>query len=110
MLLERPMVLPFFITLADTPVSISTDIFCVCPSAYSLCCLVAQSCPTLATPWIVACQAPLSMGFPRQEYWGVLPVPSPGDLPDPGTKPVSPALQTDSSPLRHQGSYAFFEE
>ena len=40
----------------------------------------------------VACQAPLSMGFPRQEYWSRLPFPSPGDLPDPGIKPLSPAL------------------
>ena len=40
-------------------------------------CLVAQSCPTLATPWTVACQAPLSMGFCRQEYWRGLPFPSP---------------------------------
>ena len=53
-------------------------------------------CPTLATPWTVACQAPLLMGFPRQEYWSELPFPSPEDLPDPGIKPVSPALQADS--------------
>ena len=46
----------------------------------------------------VACQAPLSMVFSRQEYWSGLPFPSPGDLPDPGTKPGSPALQTDSLP------------
>ena len=58
--------------------------------------LVAKSCPTLATPWIAAHQAPLSMGFPRQEYWGGLPFPSPGDLPHPGIKPRSPALQADS--------------
>ena len=48
-----------------------------------------------ATPWTVACQAPLSMGFSRQEYWSGLPCPSPGDLPDPGIRPtslVSPAL------------------
>ena len=45
-----------------------------------------------ATPWTVAHQAPLSMGFPRQEYWSGLPFPSPGNLPYPGTKPVSPAL------------------
>jgi len=48
-----------------------------------------------ATPWTVACQALLSMGFPGQEYWGGLPFPSPGDLPDPGIKPesfASPAL------------------
>ena len=45
-----------------------------------------------ATPWTVACQAPLSMGFPRQEYWSGWPFPSPGDLPDPGIEPASPAL------------------
>ena len=44
-----------------------------------------------ATSWAVAHQAPLSMGFPRQEYWSALPFPPPGDLPDPGIKPVSPA-------------------
>ena len=44
------------------------------------------------TPWTVAHQAPLSMGFSRQEYWSGLPFPSPGDLPDPGIKPTSPAL------------------
>ena len=49
--------------------------------------LVAQSCPTLATPWTVACQAPLSVGFPRQEYWSGLPFPSPRDLPDQGSNP-----------------------
>ena len=48
--------------------------------------LVAKSCPTLATPWTVACQAPLSMGFSTQEYWNGLPFPSPGDLHDPGSK------------------------
>ena len=44
--------------------------------------LVAKSCPTLVTPWAVARQAPLSMGFSRQEYWSGLPFPTPGDLPD----------------------------
>ena len=44
--------------------------------------LVAKSCRILATSWTVACQAPLSMEFPRQNYWGGLPFPSPGDLPD----------------------------
>ena len=58
--------------------------------------LVTKSCPTLATPWTVACRAPLSMGFSRQEYWSGLPFPSSGDLPNPGIKPRSPALQTDS--------------
>ena len=46
----------------------------------------------LATPRTVACQSPLSMGFPRQEYRSGLPCPPPGDLPDPGIKPASPAL------------------
>ena len=52
-----------------------------------------------ATPWTVARQAPLSMGFPRQEYWNELPFPPPGDLPNPGiefTSPESPALQMNS--------------
>ena len=40
--------------------------------------LATKSCPTLGTPWTVACQAPLSMGFSRQEYWSGLPFPSPG--------------------------------
>ena len=49
-----------------------------------------------ATPWTVAFQAPLSMGFSRQEHWSGLPFPSRGDLPDPGIKPRSPTLQVDS--------------
>ena len=49
-----------------------------------------------ATPWTVAYQAPLPMGFSRQEYWSGLPFPSPGDLPDPGIEPRSPALQADA--------------
>ena len=49
-----------------------------------------------ATPYSVAHQAPLSMEFSRQEYWSGLPCPSPGDLPDPGIEPRSPALQADS--------------
>ena len=53
-------------------------------------------CLTLAAPWTVACQPPLSMGFYRQEYWSGLTFPSPGNLPDPGIKPGSPALQADS--------------
>ena len=60
--------------------------------------LVIKSCPALETPWTVACQAPLSVGFSRQEYWRGLPFPSPGDLSDPGIEPRSPALQADSLP------------
>ena len=55
------------------------------------------------TPWTAACQAPLSIGFSRQEYWGGLPFPSPGDLPDPGIKPGSPVLQADSLPSEPPG-------
>ena len=60
--------------------------------------LVTKLCLTLVTPGTVACQAPLSMGFSRQEYWSGLPFPSPEDLPDPGIEPRSPALQADSLP------------
>ena len=48
------------------------------------------------TPWTVAYQAPLSMGFSRQEYWSGMPFPSPGDLPDPGIEPRSPSLEADA--------------
>ena len=58
--------------------------------------LVAKLCLTLATPWTVDRQAPLSISFPRQEYWSGLPFPSPGDLSDPGIEPGSPALQVGS--------------
>ena len=61
-----------------------------------LCGLLAQTCPTLGTPRTVACQAPLCMGFPRQEYWSGLPFSSPGDLPNPGIELESPALEADS--------------
>ena len=44
------------------------------------------------TPWTVSCQIPLSMEFPRQECWSRLPFPTPGDLPNPGIKPLTPAL------------------
>ena len=70
-----------------------------------------------ATPWTVAHQAPAPMGFSRQEYWSGLPSSSPGDLPDPGIEPGSPALQADYLPsepprkpdrhkLEHQKSMA----
>ena len=49
-----------------------------------------------ATPWTVAHQAPLSMGFSRQEYWNGLPFPSPGDLPGPGIELRSPEMQADT--------------
>ena len=55
------------------------------------------------TPWPVAHQAALSMGFPRQEYWNGLPFPSPGYLSNPGIKPVSPRWQADSLPSEPPG-------
>ena len=67
---------------------------------------VAQPCLTL---WTVAHQASPSMGFSRQEYWSGLPFPSPGDLPDPGIEPVSPAVQADDMPSNGvAGSYGNF--
>ena len=63
------------------------------------CMLVTQSCPTLCDPVdYIAHRAPLSMGFTRPEFWSGLPLPTPGDLLDPGIKPRSLALQSDSLP------------
>ena len=58
--------------------------------------LATQACLTLCSPWTASLQAPLSMGFSGQEHWSGLPCPPPGDLPNPGVKPQSLALQTDS--------------
>ena len=73
--------------------------------------LVAQSCPTIGNPWPVAHQAPLAMGFSRQEYWSGSPFPSPEDLPNPGDEPRSPVLQADSLPTellgRNMGGFHF---
>ena len=72
------------------------------------CMLCRFSCVQLfATPWTVACRAPMSVGFSRQECLSGLPFPFPGYLPDPGSEylsPVAPALQADSLPLSHWGS------
>ena len=59
-----------------------------------------------ATSWTVAHQAPLSMGFSKQEYWSGLPFPSLRDLPDPGIKPRSPALQADALTSKPPGKLA----
>ena len=77
--------------------------------------LVTQSCQFFVTPWIVAYQVSLSMGFSRQEYWSGLPFLSAGDLPNPGIEPRSPALQADSLPSEppgkpHQGRLGSFLE
>ena len=79
---------------------------CVCPfSRFSRVRL-------LSSPWTVAHQASLSMQFSRQECWSGLPFPPPGDLPDPGIEPMSPAspsLQANSLPLSHRGSPQYFQ-
>ena len=64
-----------------------------------LCSFECSVVPDSAAAWTVAHQAPLSMGFSRQEYWSGLPFPTPGDLPDPGMEPASPAWQVGSLPL-----------
>ena len=63
----------------------------------------AQSCLTLFDPMDYSLLAPASMGFSRQEYWSGLPLPSPGDLPDSGVEPRSPALQADALPSEPPG-------
>ena len=65
--------------------------------------VVNKPSPTRVTPWTAARQAPLAIGFSRQEYWGGFPFPSPEDLPDPGIKPGSPALQAESLPIELRG-------
>ena len=74
--------------------------------SFIACAKLLQLCLTLCNLWIVACQAPLSMGFSRQEYWSGLPWPPAGDLPNSGieSSPASPALQADSLLLSHWGS------
>ena len=78
---------------------------CMCVCVYVCVCVLCRV-RLFATPWIIDCQAPLSMGFPRQEYWSGLLFSSPGDLPNPGIKPTSPVWQADSLPLSHLGSLA----
>ena len=69
---------------------------CVCTHTQLLSCV-----RLFATPWTITCQAPLSMGIFRQEYWNWLPFPSLGDLSNPGIEPMSPALEGG---LSHEGS------
>ena len=64
---------------------------------YSLCMLrCSVMSDSFVAPWTIASQVPLSIGFPRQEYWSGLPFPSPGDVPNAGIEPTSPAWQVDS--------------
>ena len=79
------------------------DISFIKKCKFSLGGLVAKSSPTLATPWTVACQASLFLGISRQERWSGLPFPSPGNIPNSGIEPRSPALQADSLPAELRG-------
>ena len=91
-------------TLEKPRVVVCHGVFiCFCP------CVCVPSCSVMsfATPRTAARQAPVSMGFSRQEYLNGLPFSTPGDIPDPGIQlesPASPALQADSLPLSHLGS------
>ena len=67
---------------------------------HAMSCLLLSHVRLFATPWTVAHEASLSMGFSRQKYWSGLPFPPPGDLPDPGVETVSPTLQ-QTLPLSH---------
>ena len=75
---------PWFQATAQSP-----RVALLCECLVCCCCLVAKLC---LTPWTIAHQAPVSMGFSRQEYWSGLPFPSPGDLPEPGVEPASSVL------------------
>ena len=94
--------------LGSIPGQKTRSYVCVCARTCVHTCVhvhsVTQSCPTFCDPMACSHQAPLSMEFARQEYWSGLPFPPPGDLPDPGIKPVSPALQADSLLSEPQGS------
>ena len=85
----------YFHSLSHSRV-ITSQVAVVCAALVRGCGLVAKLCLTSATPLTVAQQAPQSIGFSRQEYWSGLPFPFPGDLPNPGIKPRSPALQANS--------------
>ena len=87
--------LPASFSKALSPLQVLSDWCWVC---------MLSSAPLSVTPWTAACQAPLSVGFSRQEYWSGLPFPSPGDNPHPGIKPMSPvapALAGKFLPLCH---------
>ena len=85
-------------------------IVCVCVSVYMLCALLlSQSCPTLWSHGLWPTKLLCPWRFSRQEYWSGLPCPPPGDLPNPGIEPRSPALQAGSLLLSHQGSPRILE-
>ena len=76
---------------------------------FRCCCLALSHAQLFATPWTVAHQAPLSMGFPRRKYCSGLPFPSPGDNPNPGMKAVSPVLASTGKPSSTTNHIYFFQ-
>ena len=92
-------------SLFDVVVFTFNSFRCVCVRV----CVSHSVMPNSIIPWIVAHQAPLSMGFSRQEHWRRLPFPSPRDLPHPGIKPRSPALQADSLPSEPPEKQSWWE-
>ena len=91
--------------MTKPPLSAKMSSLCMC-ECVSVCVCVCFSCSAVsnsATPWTVACQAPLFMEFSRQEYWSGLPYPPPGDLPHSGNEPGSPAPLADSLPSKPPG-------
>ena len=116
------MYIPLYRTAKCFRWNVKCTLFSLCPMinmkrnnefAHVSCLVFAVVCHVLTrftyvwlfvTPWTVAHQAPLSMGFSRQEYWSGLPFPSPGDLLEQGMEPMSPVLQVDALPLSHLGN------
>ena len=90
----------FYKRFSASPASLVAQLVKNPPAVHEWSCLVVSD---FVTPWPVACQAPPSMGFSRQEYWSGLLLPSPGDLPDPGMEPKSPALQANTLPPEPSG-------
>ena len=84
------ILLPYWKILSIVPCVIQVLLICGCLVTKQS--LSSLSPTLLRPPWIVASQPPLSIGFPRQEYWSGLPFPSPGNHPDPGIEPTSPVL------------------
>ena len=93
--------LTLLLSLSETAPSEKTK-----SSAKKVPCFTALLC--LSIPRTVACQVPLSMGFSRQEHWSEYPFSSPGDLPNPGIEPGSPASQADSLPSEPSGKSIYF--
>ena len=93
-------------TTREVPAVIFEIFFvCVCVTYECAMCVLSHSVVSDSLrPYGLACQAPLSMGFSRQQYWSGLPCPPPGDLPTPGIEPRSPALQVDSVPIEPPGN------